>query len=170
MKCRTKPLAIFSFVYDYALLTILFILLFPIRWLFNHCVFITCLECLFKKFEVKIKNVHGYIGRWTSRKMSQQPKKLRSCLEMTKQKIEMWDTQHSMSVVVSSWDPKGLLSMIDMKIAEYVKHAFHAGMLRQAVGSGSASVTCCRKCWSVRCKCGYERGTIRQSCQYGFVL
>ena len=33
---------------------------------------------------------------------------------------------------------KGLLSMIDMKIAEYVKHAFHAGMLRQAVGSASA--------------------------------
>ena len=28
--------------------------------------------------------------------------------------------------------------MIDMKIAEYVKHAFHAGMLRQAVGSASA--------------------------------
>ena len=82
--------------------------------------------------------MHGYIGCWTSRKMSQQPKKLRSCLGMTKQKIEMWDTQHSISVVVSSWDPKGLLSMIDMKIAEYVKHAFHAGMLRQAVGSASA--------------------------------
>ena len=59
-------------------------------------------------------------------------------LEWQNKKIEMWDTQHSMSVVVSSWDPKGLLSMIDMKIAEYVKHAFHAGMLRQAVGSASA--------------------------------